>query len=170
MTPVLDLLVKAHYQAATTNNNVSSAIVAQIGAVGGTFERAVAAALLSLGDVHAPVTQARYILFEATDDVEITAQLKVGYKIPGYGNGFYKDSIDPAFEEFFKYIEKNYPEIWKRVLHVGALIFKKKGKTIYPNAACATGIAAEILNIPRGTEVQLLLMGRLPAWANQWQS
>jgi len=165
---VLELLIKAQYQAAMNNDNVSSAMVRQMAVVGEPFEKAVAAALLSLGGpVHGPTADARHVLFTA-DDAEIKERMLRKEKIPGFGNQFYRDKVDPAFAEFYTEIENNHPEIWTRLTHVAALIMEVKGKFFYPNAAAATAITAELMNLAEGTEIQLLVMGRLPAWAQQW--
>ena len=49
------------------------------------------------------------------------------------------------------------------------------GWAIYPNAAAYTAICCEILKVPSGLEMALVIQGRLPAWAklfgegeNQW--
>ena len=167
MGELLDLLLKAQHQAALNNDNVSSAIIKQMAVVKEPFEKAIAAALLSLGGpVHGPTKDARYVLFTATDE-EVRDRLKRGERLPGFGNQFY-DTVDPAFAAFFTYIENNHREIWLRVAHVTSLIVEDRGKFLFPNAALATAITAQLLNIPEGTEIKLLIAGRLNAWAQQW--
>lgn len=164
---LLDLLAQGHNQAALNNNNSSSAILKEIAALGERFERAVAAALLSVGGtVHGPTEDARYVIFQATDE-EIQERLDNG-KLSGFGNAFFKDQIDPAFIPFYEKLKEEEPDIWNRLERLADLIEERKGKRLYPNAAAATGIMAQLMNFAPGTEIGLLIQCRLGAWAQLW--
>lgn len=164
---ILQTLRRAHYTAATVNDNVSSAIVKQIARVGKPLPEAIAAALLSVGELHAPVTQARVLLFRGTDE-QIEIELKSGRRAPGFGNSFFKDGIDPAWRDMDVLIEKEFQDTWKRLWAIAELIRSVKGKMIYPNAAAYTAIVAHHLNMAWGAEPMLVIMGRLPAWTDQF--
>ena len=165
---LMGVLMRAHFVAATENNNVSSAVVKQVAAVGKTFPEAIAAALLTLGGVHAPVTQARHILFEAEDE-DIRVLLQQGNKIPGYGNSFFKGAIDPAWNEMDATLLQCYPAIYERLYRISDIITQEKNVRIFPNAAAYTAIAAQLMEVAWHTEMALVIMGRMPAWTNQFE-
>ena len=165
---LIKTLCQAHFEAAMNNNNVSSAMVKQVASVGKGLPEAIAAACLTLGEVHGPTTQARRVLFEEDDDNVIRSNLEQGNKVPGFGNAFFKNGVDPAFKEISDIIYKDHPEVGQRIDDVGELIVEVRGNRVYPNAAAFTASVAHILDIPWHTEVGLLIMGRTPAWIQQF--
>lgn len=160
-------LMQAHFDAAINNNNVSSAAVRQVASVGKALPEAIAAACLTLGEIHGPTFQTRYTLFEAENE-EIEALLMQGHRIPGYGNAFFKEGIDPAFKIVERMIYQDTVEIGQRIDEVGDLIVRVKGKRFYPNAAAFTASVAHILDVPWHTEIGLVIVARVPAWIRQF--
>ena len=78
---------------------------------------------------------------------------------------FYKTSIDPAWERMEELVADFYPVEAQRLEAISAEIKQATNRTLYPNAAAFTAVAAEILGIPAGVEAVLFLIPRLPVWA-----
>ncbi len=77
----------------------------------GSITQAIAAALLTTGRKHAPITEARGLLnIYRRDSLAATRivqqALMDNVKIPGLGNSFYKDEIDPLFMESYEVYNK----------------------------------------------------------------
>lgn len=165
---LMGLMMRAHMQSALDNDtNVSSITLRQAAAVGKGFPEAMAAAILMMGQVHGPLTQTRQLLF-CTDNETILSFLEGGGILPGFGNAFHKEGIDPAWERVDEYITEFYPEVSARITEVADILSEFKGKTMYPNPGTFTATVAEILDLPWGTETSLAVMGRMPAWTKQY--
>lgn len=106
-TELLYLLVEAHQTAARDNNNASKVCFGL--ALGGSnsFKQAVVAGIMSTGQRHAPIREARAVFEHATLDW-IEAQVKSGAMVPGFGNVFFKAGIDPAFSDVHLHLSENY--------------------------------------------------------------
>lgn len=167
---LLNLTLMAHTQAAKENTgNVSSHVLQQAAHAGKEFPESMAAAILTLGMVHAPITQARGVLFSMENDA-IREALWDGARLPGFGNSFHKDGVDPAWQPVDEFLEQTFPEIHERIWDVSDIISNVKSKKVYPNAAAYTAAAAHLTKQPFGTEHAILLMGRVPAWVEQWKA
>lgn len=162
---LLDTLSACHQEAARSNSNASSAAIRHVAACGGSFDTAVASALLTLGFKHAPITAARRLIYDETEEW-VVERLEGGEKIPGWGNSFFNKGIDPAFKPLDRYL-RSY-RTTDRLDLVSETIFKVTGKTLFPNAAAYSAVCAEIVNLPRGTESSLFISCRLPVWAEQY--
>ncbi len=169
---LMGLLADAHFDSAMNNEqNLSSSVVKQMGIALKTFPEAVASAVLTLGGVHAPVTQARHVIFNMEND-DIVEAVASGMVIPGFGNAFHKDGIDPAWVDFEKALKEEEPDFAKRIDAVADIVNKAKGTNttnqLFPNPAAYTAAVAELLGMPEGTEVSLLVNARMRAWVLQW--
>jgi citrate synthase len=164
---LLDTLSWCNQAAAISNNNASSAALMNAAGCSATFEHAVASALLTFGTKHGPTTAARDMLY-STENEAIVTRLEEGETLPGWGNAFYKKSIDPAFVPMDHLLREQYNEHIERLNEVATLIFKVRGRALYPNAASYNAVAAEIIGMARGTEIMLLVATRLPAWGKQF--
>lgn len=166
---LMNLTLTAHAVAAQNNEtNVSSMAVKQAAYVGKDFQTAMAAGILTLGNIHAPVTQARHLIF-ATDNEGIKQALEEGMRLPGYGNAFHKDEIDPAWEGVDEFLRSHWSQVHDRIHEIAGLIEEVKEKKLFPNAAAYTAATAQIMNTPWGAEVGLVVAGRLPVWSEQWR-
>ncbi len=161
------LMMKAHADAAANNDNLSSGTIKQMAIVQKSFLESMVAGLLTLGGTHAPIEQARQVLFY-TDNEDIIAHIEAGFLLPGFGNAFYKDQIDPAWVDVEAKLKADFTSYAERIEEVTQILSEAKGKTIYPNAAAFTAAVAEILQMPIGTELSLLIQGRLFVWVDQW--
>ena len=161
-------LTKAHQQAALLNNNVSSVALKLASSVGTPFSQSVASALITLGgEIHGPTTLARQVIYSWSKE-DIEAYMAKGKRIPGWGNNFFKDKIDPAWDEMFRLLKEDYYPHFENLVAVSSVVNHCSGRYLYPNAAAFTAITAEILELIPGTEIMLAIVCRLPAWATQY--
>jgi citrate synthase len=161
---LLELLLRAHQGAAQNNQNASS-VVAKIATEGsGSFVQGVASAILTLGSergFHGPTLAARRLL---RGETAVESILQGQGRVPGFGNSFFRDRIDPAFEETWATLRAHYPVIANRINQLREQLWTK-GKTVYPNAALFTAAVCEILRVPDGVESAFFIIARLPVWA-----
>jgi citrate synthase len=154
---LVEALIEAHQTAALHNSNASSQI-AQVATAGShDFSKGVIAAIASTGGGHAPLSQARQVYRYATQ--EWVAQQKI---VPGFGNSFYKDKVDPAFENVLNILTEKFPSARKRIDELHGWV-----KKVYPNAALITAAVCEICEVPDGLESSLFILSRVPVWAQQ---
>lgn len=162
-----NLMMEAHLKSALNNDNLSSSFVMQMASAGKSFTESMATALLSLGNLHGPVTQCRQVLYYMEED-QLQQALDAGMIIPGFGNAFYKDGIDPAWDDFVEMLKVDFTPYHERIEEISKRLSDKKGTTLYPNPASFTATVAELLNMPVGTEISLAVSARIPAWVEQW--
>ena len=160
---ILRLLFEAHEFAAERNESASSNLFKMSCFGSGDFDKAVIAAIAMTGNLHAPIKDTRRILFH-TSKQNILDMIDHGEKIPGFGNSFYKDGVDPSFIELNRYIRDRYFTIYKIVPWTQEML-RLSGKILYPNAALYTAIVAEIIGFKNGAESFLFIYSRLPIWA-----
>lgn len=153
-------VLKAHTESAELNDNVSSAAVRNCAAGNPGTLSPIASAILSLGQTHGPVTEAREIWRAGPEYVE--ALISRGKKVPGFGNSFYPEG-DPKWfpvreiiRQSFHFEEARLEEMYRQA--------EFKSETLHPNAAMFTAITAEIIGLLHGHEALLLLLPRLPVW------
>lgn len=161
-TRLLQLVTRAHQRAATQNANASSALVRVYADLGKPFPEAVAAACLSLGGVHAPVTQTREVLTAWTDE-RVQQHLALGGRVPGFGNSFYGETPDPAWKAVDEALRAE--GRMDRADAIEGQIHEARGRRFPVNAAGYTALCCEVLGIPWGVEALLVLSGRLQVWA-----
>lgn len=160
---LLDMLADAHDRAALTNTNASSVAV-QLAAIGSAdFGKAITAAVSMLGAAHGPITAARVRIYGFNGDW--IAALDRGERMPGWGNSFHKDGIDPSWGPFADYLKAEYPQGSQRLDEITETLAARLKRTLYPNAAAFTAVSAQLLGVPYGVEAALFVASRLPAWA-----
>lgn len=160
---LLSTLFASHEEAAVAQQNISMVSVALSAQGGGDFTKAMANGILTLGGAHGPTTRAREVIYQM-GWTELAGKIKDGLIVPGYGNSFHKDGIDPAFEPLRKLLEDAYADHYKKLSETTEFVRKQTGKNLHPNPAAFTAVCAEILGVPYGVELLLVLMARLPAW------
>ena len=157
---LLNDLLDAHSCAAENNNNVSSAIYGMSFAGSGNVINGICSALLSIGWLHAPLEDARWLWCNATEET-IDEMFRCGQKVPGFGNSFYKDRIDPCFDKVYNAI-CSVPHLKERMQYLTERV--RAHKKLYPNAALITEAVCEEVGIPFGKEGALFALARIPAW------
>lgn len=162
---LLEAVAKAHQQAATTNKNVSSVTFMNVMMGSGRIENAMAAAILSIGSMHAPILEARGLYRMGQKEV-VKMQLMRGHKIAGFGNSFFKTNIDPAWSDVWSIIRISFPKAAERIDELTGWMIEL-GKPLYPNAALFTAAACDICGIRGGTESSLFMLWRLPVLVDE---
>lgn len=156
---LLEEVWKRHKLGALKNvNNASNQAVRNAAPCSLNLAQSLASGILALGGLHGAVTQARRVLFHQTP-----RNLNKGERVPGMGNSFYRDQIDPVWQGLAEFIEKNHPEIWGKILAWQEQL-RKQGKTLYPNPAALTAAVAELVGWPVGAELILLVEPRMAVW------
>lgn len=158
--PLVRAVLDAHATAARDNQNVSRVACEIAKAGSGDLVKGVIAALATLGQAHGPIAQAREVIFRG----DPAALLDDGERVPGWGNSFFRDRVDPAWHRVEQLIRADHPAEATDLDEITSLLHKR-GKRIWPNAAAFTAVAAEVSGMPPGTEAALFIAGRLPVWA-----
>jgi citrate synthase len=154
---LLECLIAAHQQAAQHTSNASSTIAVVATQGSHDFSKGVIAATASIGGSHAPLAQARQVYRYATKEWVESQKI-----VPGFGNSFYKDKVDPAFEQVLDMLAADFPEADKRIHELHCWV-----KKVHPNAALITAAVCEVCGIPDGLESALFIISRVPVWASQ---
>jgi citrate synthase len=144
-------------------DNLSSTTVASMAQVGKPMCEAFAAALLTLGGAHAPISQTRRLIAPAQRLVEVDRRLAAGLKIPGFGSSFVKDAPDPEVEAVLLLLQ---PGLQKMIGNLSGYVQLMTGRLIFPNAAMATAAVASELGMLASEAPELLIQGRIPAWVD----
>jgi citrate synthase len=156
---LLNLLATAHANAANHNENASTQFATIATKGSGDFSKGVIAALATVGGQHAPLREARNLWDNYAADHP--------NPVPGFGNTFYKDKIDPQFTPVVKYIKDVYPDYYKRLVELTNYVAEFVGKRLQPNAAMFTAMVCDICGIPEGMEYLIFLLARAPVWADK---
>jgi citrate synthase len=162
---LLDALCWAHQEAAKANRNVSTITMMNAMMGSGRIENGIAAAVLTLGHIHAPILAARG-LYENGQKEVVQLMIRRGQRIAGFGNSFYKTSIDPAFNDVMAILQVSFPKVMARINELSGWLIEA-GKPLYPNAALITAAVCSELGIRGGTETSLFILWRLPVWVNE---
>jgi len=160
---LLGLLFQAHYQS-VFRPNVSTEAVKGAALGSGDYTKSIAAALMTLGSLHAPVVQAVSLL--STDFPARIAHsiLDAGQKIPGWGSSFHRGEIDPIWKPLEAWLAVNHAEMSAK-LETVSLILEGRGKKIRPNPGAYTAATAIILGMPAKLAPWLFVQGRLAGWS-----
>lgn len=166
---LIDKVLTAHRTSALENENVSSIALSLASSVNADFHHSVSSALLTLGKTHGPITMTREYIYGLGLE-EIATAVRNGEIIPGWGNAFFKNDIDPAWVKVSEHIRLHNIDHWNKLNQITEVIENCKGKRLYPNASAFTAVTSHIVGLPLGLEMILTILGRLPAWGMQWQS
>ncbi len=160
-----ELLIKlfeAHKQS-SFRPNLSSQTVAGAATGSGDYLNAIAAGLLTLGGLHAPISQTYSLLTADFPGSTALALLSDGFIVPGWGCSFVKGDYDQLWEPVRGWFTVYRPDIAAKIDDVTASLHLR-GKDLYPNPACFTAAAAIALQIPKEIASWLFVQGRLSAW------
>lgn len=183
---LLELTLAAHRLSArnksadgTPNLSMQAVTMAAVGS--GNYFQSIAAGLMTLGGLHGPVRQTYFLLKALLAGPEevvggaIAKMLLAGAKIPGWGNAFYKDGIDPAWTRVEESLFDNadpllpggsgkMPWLLRRIEGV----LHDHGFQIHMNPAGFTAAVALIAGLPAAGAEYLLVAGRLATWTEQF--
>lgn len=161
---LLDATIQAHQTAARSNKNISSITMLNASMGSGRLENGIAAAILTIGNLHAPLIGARGLYLNGQKDV-VLAMLSRKQKIPGFGNSFFKTSLDPAWNDVWTIIQTSFPKIEARIAELSAWMIEG-GKPLYPNAALLTAAVLEEVGWRHGAEQSFFILARIPVWVD----
>lgn len=162
---LLNLLYQAHAEVALRDNPSKEAV--RLAAIGsGMYFNAIAAALMTYGGVHGPLTQAYDLLALADPFVSIDYRLENNFRVPGWGNGYYKDGVEPAFVEVKEELKGVNPRLHDKIDLITEYLHEEKQLKLYPNPACFTAATALTVGIPRDAVGVLVIQARLVPWTN----
>ena len=149
-------------------SNASAASISALGQVGKDYFTSIAGGLLTLGEIHAPLSQTFKFISRCSElnhENEIKTHLLNHYKIPGWGSSFIKEEPDPVFFAVDCMLEgSNMQESQKRVTQ----FLHNEGMMLYPNASYYTVACCIESNVPIEKAAFHLVNSRLPAWTELW--
>lgn len=144
-------------------NNASSSIIRAMANLGKPLNDALAAGLLTLDTIHAPIRSA----CECFNAFEHDGALNVSYcgsKVPGFGSSWYKNTRDPEVEKFINCLNPETIGIIEDYTNYVRETWHKPG--LCPNAALATAAFAFEENIDPVTAMSKVIVGRIDAWVS----
>lgn len=161
---LLQAVFDAHDMAARNNQNASSAASVNASIGSGQVTNGIASAILTLGDAHGPIGPARFV-YERFDKLALESAIESGMKIPGFGNSFFKDRIDPAWSRVSELIKSDFPDANARINEIYGWL-KAMGKNAHPNAALYTAVVCNELHVIHGAESAIFILARTAAWTS----
>lgn len=163
---LMEICLLAHHESALRGNCSHHAMgLAAFGS--GDYFKAMAAGLLTLGGLHAPLFHT-YDLLAATDGLHrVRVALAAKRRVPGWGNHFAKTGIDPIWAECDARLRADHPMIADRIQAITEILHEA-GKIVYPNPSCYTAATALAMSIPRNAIGEILIRGRLGAWTSEY--
>jgi citrate synthase len=154
----------AHDSAARKNHNASSGAALNSFFGSGHLTNAIASAILSVGNNHGPINEAR-VVYENFDENYFKHSVKLGNKIAGFGNSFFKDKIDPSWSNVDELIRSKFSKAASRIDELHKWM-KECGKSVHPNAALYTAVLCNEIGLIHGLESVLFILSRTSAWAS----
>ncbi len=143
-------------------NCASTEVIRTMAQLGKGFGDTLAAGLLTLGGLHAPLEEAAHVWKHGTVEGFVASFDRL---VPGYGSSWVKDGNDPEFDRLRAYLPG---DVLTRLDEITCRVQIATGKNIFPNAAMYTAIAGDLLGF-EPEELQILLInGRLPRWTILW--
>lgn len=149
--------VSAHANAAR-RENISSVVLCQALQGSGRIENAVAAALLSTGNMHAPF-DATFDMLSLADPVEYidrTLSQPGRYRVPGWGSSFAKGGPDPLLAALAAFHERRLDPLTAAI--------QARGRPVWPNLSAYTAATALELGMPAEGMLWMFVTGRMPVW------
>ena len=161
---LLQAVFNAHDAAARNNQNSSSGAAVNSFFGSGNLTNGIASAILTLGDAHGPIGPARFV-YERFDERALKSAIESGMKIPGFGNSFFKEKIDPAWSNVSGLIASDFPHANDRIIQLHVWM-KEVGKDVHPNAALYSAVVCNELGVIVGAESAIFILARTAAWTS----
>lgn len=157
---LVDAMFYAHSKS-VARGNVSSETFFQVASGSWQYCNALAAAILSVGGMHAPLADTIDVL--SSEKPAIYAS--VLDKVPGWGNSFEKRVPDVMWLEVAALIKHGWPDMHQKLEEVTQYL---KTKELFPNPSAYTSAVAIIIGLPKSIAPMLFVMGRLEAWSGMF--
>lgn len=164
---LLAAVLQAHAQSAV-RGNISSTVLLAAAQGSGSLTQSLAAALSTLGGLHAPIVETFNFIGEWEHDTlaeHVGHRLEWERKIPGWGNSFHKGEPDPLWLDVDDLLSTTFIG---GVLGGITEILHRHGKNLYPNPSAYTAAAAIELGMPAQLAPWLLVAGRIQAWTHMF--
>lgn len=160
---LLRAVLDAHYHS-TFRDNLSTVAVKLSACGSGDYTKALAAALSTLGGVHAPLVQTHQFL--SCEDPPMAARrlLDAGLKVPGWGSSFVKGEKDEKWLPVEKLLAEHWWPLYEKIDMVTAVL-RMSGKDLHPNPSAYTAATAIILGMKADLAPYLFVAGRLQGWS-----
>lgn len=156
---ILSMVWQSHVSATNSNVQNASNVAVSVSATSSlSVVSAIASGVLAMGGLHAPITAARNVIFRRA-----SIPIPNGMIVPGFGNSFWKDRIDPAWQGVADHIQSEYPDTWAHIQDWSNVLLRN-GSAHLPNAAALTAAVAEIVDWPLGAEAVLAIQPRISLW------
>lgn len=163
---LLGALHAAHDASALRNNLSHEALV--LAATGsGNYVQSIAAAMMTLGGLHAPVVAICAVLQMPFTQEQVTQLVQQGGKMPGWGNSFLKGQPDPAWGEVDAILRELNLSLMQKMDDITAWLHAA-GKRVYPNPGGYTAAAALTMGMQPEASPYLVVSGRLAAWTREF--
>lgn len=143
-------------------NNASSSIIRAMANLGKPLNDAVAAGLLTLDTIHAPIRSACECFNHFAANEELNASF-AGDKVPGFGSSWFKNEPDPVVRKFTNCLNGETVGI---IDAYTSYVQENWNPTLYPNAALATAAFAWEEDIDPVTAMSKVIVGRIDAWVS----
>jgi citrate synthase len=163
--------LKFVHQKIAERMNASTVAIITGAQLGKDYFTSVASALLTLGNVHAPLQQTNNLLSMSYPFNYMYDCLKKGYKIPGWGSSFSKGEEDPVFGVLKNQLLIHQPRMMEVVEEITDRLQHSTGSKLYPNAACYTILCfmdhEDIVekNSRALLATDFLISSRMPVWS-----
>jgi citrate synthase len=166
-TALWEAVYTAQRASARTNASISKMLVNLVGQSSGSFIHAVTAGMMSTGEKHGPIAQARDDLLVYNTAKKAREAVQKGIVICGFGSSFYKEGPDPAWAEVNLILRQQYPETHHELEYTEQGI-QSAGKLVYPNPAGYSAAAANAVGLLRGVEEAIFVMPRIAVWLREY--
>ena len=144
-------------------NNASSSIIRAMANLGKPLNDAIAAGLMTLDTIHAPIRSACECFNAFEHDGALNASY-CGRKVPGFGSSWFKNEPDPVVNTFLEALDVEVADVVASYTTYVQDMWNKPG--LYPNAALATAAFAFQENIDPVTAMSKVILGRIDAWVS----
>lgn len=160
---LLQAVATAHAASALRMNASTQAVILSASG-GGEFGKALAAALLTLGDRHAPLEATCLLLNQPEPAVRASALLKAGAKVPGWGNSFHRGEPDPLWVPVDAVLRAEFPQIHRDLTAITATLHRV-GLPLHPNPSAYTAATARAVGLAPSCAAYLFIAARLETWS-----
>lgn len=157
-----ELVREAHYHSCFRQNSSSVTVVNAYGG-SGSFSKAIAAGLLTLGGKHAPLREVIGILASEYGESVAAHHIKEKTQIQGWGNSFIRGERDPVWLRVDDCLKEKFPEMYEKITKI-TKVLHDNGKDVYPNPACYTAALVLLLEVPPQIAEYIFIEARLVGW------
>jgi hypothetical protein len=165
---LIEILIDAHHAAAVNNkNSISTNTLLNAYHGSSSAVQAIAAALMTTGAAHAPLTTTRRALNNyRMSGIPVKHNIRGKGRFLGLGNSFYRDRIDPSFSDTYNELVlfMEFYQMPNFLRDYSEKCSELAGIRLYPNAAGITAAVCIAVNADPFSEVSYFVQGRVQGW------